>query len=84
MRTPINGLSHVQGVTDAPLLELTIPEVLERAVARFAGRNAAVFSEEGIRWTYQELQQSAKGGRLGRWLAGAWRAQRGSGWHLGT
>lgn len=57
MRTPINGLSHVQGVTDAPLLELTIPEVLERAVARFAGRNAAVFSEEGIRWTYQELQQ---------------------------
>jgi fatty-acyl-CoA synthase len=49
---PAKGLSHVRGPTDRPLIEETIPAVLARTVARFGGREAAVFPEHGIRWTW--------------------------------
>ncbi len=50
---PAEGLSHVRGPTDRPLIEETIPAVLARTVARFGGREAAVFPEHGIRWTWE-------------------------------
>lgn len=54
-RLPIRQLSHVQGATDAPLLELTIPQLLARAVERHAEAPAAIFSEQGVRWSYAEF-----------------------------
>ncbi|MEX0285699.1 MAG: AMP-binding protein [Paracoccaceae bacterium] len=56
-RKPIEGMAHVRGTTDEPLLELTIPQVLRRAVEAHAGNEAAVFAEENLRWTYAEFAQ---------------------------
>ncbi len=79
-RRPINNLSHVKGKTDVPLLEETIPEVLRRTVAARPEREAAVFVEQGIRWTWAQLAAEvdrlaagllhlgvAKGDRVGIW-----------------
>ena len=54
-RIPQNGLSHVFGRTDTPLLRLTVPQFLADAAAQFGERDAAVFCEFGIRWTYRDL-----------------------------
>ena len=51
-RLPIDGASHVIGGTEPPLCEDTIPEVLARTVQDFGDREAAVFPEQNIRWTY--------------------------------
>jgi fatty-acyl-CoA synthase len=77
---PAEGLSHVRGPTDRPLIEETIPQVLARTVARFGGREAAVFPEHGIRWTWEAFAAEvdalagglmelglARGDRLGVW-----------------
>ena len=77
---PAEGLSHVRGPTDTPLIEDTIPQVLARTVARFGGREAAVFPEHGIRWTWDAFAAEvdalagglmelglARGDRLGVW-----------------
>ncbi|MEP1443832.1 MAG: AMP-binding protein [Hyphomicrobiales bacterium] len=79
-RTPLNGLSHVKGDESTPLLELTIPALLAETVDKFANREAAVFSNQNIRWTYAELATQVdrlagglvalgfkKGERLGIW-----------------
>ena len=42
--SPVDGLSHVVGNTDLPLIEETIPAVLKKTVARFPDREAAVFA----------------------------------------
>ncbi|MDA3888149.1 MAG: AMP-binding protein [Allgaiera sp.] len=52
---PVGGLAHVAGTTETPLIELTMPALLARTVARFGDRDAAVFSAEGIRWTWTEF-----------------------------
>jgi fatty-acyl-CoA synthase len=75
-----NGLSRVFGATDDSLIEKTIPVVLADTVSRFGDREAAVFSEQNIRWSYAEftsevdtlaggLLQSGfiKGDRIGVW-----------------
>ena len=77
---PKNGLSHVRGPTDRPLLEATIPDFLAEVVRRHGERPAAVFSQSGDRWTYAEFadkvdQMAAgllslglyKGDRVGIW-----------------
>lgn len=77
---PAEGLSHVMGPTDTPLIEDTIPVVLARTVARFGDREAAVFPEHGIRWTWAAFAAEvdalagglmelglARGDRLGVW-----------------
>ncbi len=51
-RQPQDGLSHVIGATDRPLIDLTIPQLLAATVARVREREAAVFPAQGIRWTY--------------------------------
>lgn len=79
-RLPVDGMSHVVGVTDQPLLEDTIVEALLQAATRFADKDAAVFPAEGIRWTYAEFSAAvdrfaggllrlgvAKGDRVGIW-----------------
>ncbi|MEM8824368.1 MAG: AMP-binding protein [Pseudomonadota bacterium] len=54
-RLPLDNLSHVRGDRSQPLLELTIPEVLSRALETYGAREAAVFVEEGIRWTFADF-----------------------------
>ena len=49
---PRDGLSHVRGTDDVPLSTLTIHALLAETVARCADRPAAVFREQGIRWTW--------------------------------
>ncbi|WP_136661503.1 AMP-binding protein [Nitratireductor sp. XY-223] len=79
-RQPQSGLSHVVGTIDQPLLELTIPQVLARTVAAHPDREAAVFVQEGLNWSYstfaREVDRFAgglvrlgvrKGDRVGIW-----------------
>lgn len=79
-RLPQGGQSHVQGVSEPPLLHVTIPQLLNDAVSRFGEREAAVFSQFDIRWTYVDLQRQTdrlaaallalgleKGDRIGIW-----------------
>ncbi|MFQ3354739.1 MAG: fatty-acyl-CoA synthase [Paracoccaceae bacterium] len=54
-RLPINGRSHVRGPTDIPLLDLTIPQLLARAVEKESDKEALVFCEQGIRRTYKQF-----------------------------
>jgi fatty-acyl-CoA synthase len=78
--SPVDGLSHVVGNTDLPLIEETIPAVLKKTVARFPDREAAVFADQNIRWTYTEFDRHVdalaggfhlrgfeKGDRIGVW-----------------
>ena len=52
---PANGLSHVAGATDRPLIEATIPAFLAEVVRRHGTRTAAVFRQTGDRWSYNEF-----------------------------
>ena len=52
---PANGLSHVAGSTDRPLIEATIPAFLAEAVRRHGHRTAAVFRQTSDRWSYDEF-----------------------------
>ncbi len=74
------GVSHVRGPVDKPLIEVTIPAVLAETVRRFSGREAVVFSQQGIRWSWADFAAEvdalaggllrlglAKGDRLGVW-----------------
>ncbi|MEP1535148.1 MAG: AMP-binding protein [Paracoccaceae bacterium] len=54
-RQPLNGISHVKGRRDAPLIELTIPALLAQTVATHGNRPAAVFCEQDIRWSYADF-----------------------------
>ncbi|MBV9445781.1 MAG: AMP-binding protein [Streptosporangiaceae bacterium] len=73
-------LSYACGASAAPLLGETIGENLERAAARYPGREALVDVAVGRRWTYAELDAAvnevalgllalgiAKGERVGIW-----------------
>ena len=77
---PQNGISHVLGRQDLPLLETTIPKLLKNTVTRFPDHEAAVFCEQNIRWKYSEFNALVdalagglhrlgfkKGDRLGIW-----------------
>lgn len=52
---PRGGVAHVIGETDTELWRRTIPDVLAQTVAAFGDREAAVFVEQGVRWTWDEL-----------------------------
>lgn len=52
---PANGLSHVAGATDRPLIDATIPGFLAEVVRRHGHRTAAVFRQTGDRWTYTDF-----------------------------
>ena len=64
-RAPARGLSHVAGSTDDALWRMTVPELLARTVERYATRDAAVFAEHGVRFTW-----SAFAGRVDALAAG--------------
>jgi fatty-acyl-CoA synthase len=73
-------MSIVSGETSSTLLDITIPMQLKQTVARFGSRPAMVFREQGIRWTWADLDREAdtmaaallalgvrKGDRVGIW-----------------
>ena len=79
-RRPIQGVSHVRGLSDSNLIELTIPALLQQTATRYPDHPAAVFCAQGIRWTYAEFAAQvdqlalallrlgvAKGDRVGIW-----------------
>ncbi|MDB6000092.1 MAG: AMP-binding protein [Rhizobacter sp.] len=53
---PRDGLSQVKGTTEAALSDSTIAGLLHDTASRFPHRAAAVFREQGIRWTWREFQ----------------------------
>lgn len=84
-RIPRVGLAHVSGDTSEPLLRLTIPQLLQLAVAGNGPRDAAVFPEQGRRFSWDQLEQEVdafaggliklglgKGDRVGIWSPNRW------------
>ena len=59
-RSPLGGLSHVQGARQPPLSEHTISQWLDATAARFPQGLACVFREQSIRWTWQQLRDAPK------------------------
>lgn len=79
-RRPREGMSHVVGDTSSPLLNITIPDLLAKTVAKLPDHPAAVFQEQSIRWSYKEFNREVdrlagglhllglqKGDRVGIW-----------------
>ena len=79
-RRPRGGVSYVRGVTHPPLLECTVHDLLAQTAAAHGEREAAVFAQFGMRWTYDDLMTEsqnlaaallalglAPGDRLGIW-----------------
>jgi fatty-acyl-CoA synthase len=72
--------SYVSGTSDTPLLGMTIGDAFDRTVARFPDRDALISRHQGLRYTWQELQDEVnrfarglmalgiqKGDRVGIW-----------------
>lgn len=49
------GMSHVKGSEEKPLLECTIPELVADTVNKHGAREALVFPNENIRWNWQQF-----------------------------
>ena len=77
---PPGTLSYVSGSTDVPLRFLTLPQLLDKTVARHGSRDAAIFDAEGLRLSWYDLKQQAdtlaagllalglrRGNRVGIW-----------------
>ena len=52
---PRNGLSYVKGDTTIPLSTLTVFGLLAETVAKYPERQAVVFREQGVDWTWREF-----------------------------
>ena len=52
---PLHGLSHVRGAAQPPLSVRTIPGLFRETVTRFGDREAVVFGEQGVRWTWRQF-----------------------------
>jgi alkylation response protein AidB-like acyl-CoA dehydrogenase len=55
---PIDGLSHVSGDRSQALLHKTIPVLFKETVATYGPREAAVFVEQGRRFTWDQLAEA--------------------------
>ncbi len=77
---PVDGLAHVRGRTDLPLSRQTIGALLAYTASRFPERPAAVFREQGLRYSWQQFDDEVtalaaglqalglrRGDRLGIW-----------------
>jgi len=54
---PADGVAYVRGATDVPLSETTIGEFLRDTARRFPDRQAVVFREQGVHWTWKEFDE---------------------------
>ena len=62
--------AHVIGDRGTELWRRTIPDLFKETVASFSEREAAVFFEQGVRWTWSELDREVT------WPPGAWPHER--------
>ncbi|MGH3299749.1 MAG: AMP-binding protein, partial [Trebonia sp.] len=69
-------LSYASGASAAPLLGETIGENLERAAARYPGREALVDVAAGRRWTYAGLDAAVNEAALGLLAMGIAKGER--------
>jgi fatty-acyl-CoA synthase len=53
--SPADGVAHVRGATDIPLSESTVGEFLRETARRWPDREAVIFREQAIRWTWKEF-----------------------------
>lgn len=53
---PIGGLSHVKGLSTPELSNDTIGDLLDKAVHTWGNREAFVFLEHKVRWTWRQFQ----------------------------
>ena len=60
-RRPIGGSAHVKGPTSPVLVDLTIGQLLEATVASDGDRDAFVFLEHGVRWTWRQFRDAVDG-----------------------
>ena len=56
---PSGTRSYVAGATDDPLKFMTIPQLLDRACARFSSRPAAIFADAHLRLSWYDLRARA-------------------------
>ncbi len=57
--------SYVKGDVDSPLINQTIGDMFDQAVADYAGREVLVVCDQGIRWTYAEFAEKVTSCALG-------------------
>ena len=57
---PLGGLSHVKGLSTPALLTDTIGQLLDKAVQAGGDREAFVFVEHNIRWTWRQFDDEVK------------------------
>ncbi|MBQ0944545.1 AMP-binding protein [Ideonella sp. 4Y16] len=69
-RLPDAGRSLVRGLTDQPLSGLTVDQLLRRVVDQAPSAEAAVFVEQGLRWTWAELDGQVADAAAGLWRLG--------------
>src|SRR5215468_513161 len=55
---PLDGLAHVSGDRSEPLLHKTIPALLADTVAQYGPREAAVFVDQGKRFTWNAFAEA--------------------------
>lgn len=58
VRPPVK-LSHLQGPSDPPLVDLTLGELLELQTYQYGTQECLVIPWTGARWTYNELNQQS-------------------------
>jgi fatty-acyl-CoA synthase len=75
-RVPQGGLSHVRGLRDEPLSDATVHRLLAQTVKRWPQRDAAVFVEQGVRLTWQQLHDEIEAAAAGLWALGVRRGDR--------
>ena len=69
-RVPHDGLSQVCGTSDVPLSDSTVHALLDAAARRWPDRDAAVFVEQGVRFTWRQLLEQVEATAAGLWALG--------------
>ncbi len=77
---PQGTQSYVSGARDVPLRFITLPQLLDKTVARHGPRDAAIFDAEGLRLSWHDLKRKSdelaagllalglrRGNRVGIW-----------------
>jgi fatty-acyl-CoA synthase len=69
-RVPQGGLSQVHGLVDGELSRSTVHALLADAARRWPASDAAVFVEQRLRYTWQQLHAEVEAAAAGLWALG--------------
>jgi len=69
-RVPHGGLSQVRGATDVALSDSTVHALLAVAARRWPERDAVVFVDQQLRFTWQQLLDEVEAAAAGLWALG--------------